>query len=193
MRLFRFQSTNYFLLESSRDDSLLAFDAGWPCSLHGYAHTLKTTGLRFRQIKWAMVSHFHIDHAGLIGNFQDAGIKCFVFENQIETIAVMEELIGRKYRDYRKIRKDGLVKVQTCNSRSLLESFGIKGEVIITSGHSDDSISLITDSHEALVGDLCPISQIMDDDARCHESWNLIRQKGGKHIYPSHAEPFTLD
>jgi glyoxylase-like metal-dependent hydrolase (beta-lactamase superfamily II) len=193
MKYFRFRSTNYFLLPSARDDGLLAFDVGWPCSLHGYAKALKTTGFRFAQIRWAMVSHFHIDHAGLVRDFQDAGVTCLVFECQSGAIDAMEELAVRKYPAYRKILKEKLMRLGTADSRGFLESIGIQAEVAVTAGHSDDSVTLITDNGEALIGDLSPLSQLMPDDLNSHNCYELIRTKGAKNIYPSHAEPFSLE
>jgi len=193
LKSFRFRSTNYFLLPSTRDDALLAFDAGWPCSLHDYAKALKTTGFRLNEIRWALVSHFHIDHAGLIRDFQDAGIACLVFENQFGAIDLMEELAARKYPAYRKIQKEKLTLLETADSHEFLENIGIQAEVLVTAGHSDDSITLITDNGEALIGDLSPLSQLMPDDLKGHHSYELIRSKGARNMHPSHAEPFRLD
>jgi hypothetical protein len=46
----------------------------------------------------------------------------------------------------------------------------IIGEVVQTLGHSGDSVSLITNVHEVLIGDLYPVSQIVDDDVKSHQS-----------------------
>jgi glyoxylase-like metal-dependent hydrolase (beta-lactamase superfamily II) len=67
---FTYQHTHYYLLPSYDGKSLLAFDAGYPCSIHEYARAIKDTGCRFEQIKWAIVSHFHLDRAGLIRDIQ---------------------------------------------------------------------------------------------------------------------------
>jgi len=189
---FTYQHTHYYLLPTADGKNLLAFDAGYPCSLHEYARTMKGTGYRFDQIKWAMVSHFHLDHAGLIRDFQDAGIQCLLFENQGDGIESMKKIIRRSYPKYEPILKDGFLSLKTGDSRVFLESIGIGGEVVKTAGHSDDSVSLITDAHEVLIGDLYPISQIMDDDVKSQQSWARIREMGGKFIYPSHAEPFEV-
>jgi len=189
---FTYQHTHYYLLPTADGKNLLAFDAGYPCSLHEYARTMKGTGYRFDQIKWAMVSHFHLDHAGLIRDFQDAGIQCLLFENQGDGIESMKKIIRRSYPKYEPILKDGFLSLKTGDSRVFLESIGIGGEVVQTPGHSDDSVSLITDAHEVLIGDLYPISQIMDDDVKSQQSWARIREMGGKFIYPSHAEPFEV-
>jgi len=190
---FRYLNTNYFLIPGSTGKGLLAFDAGWPCSLHDYARAMKTTGSGLKDIEWAVVSHFHLDHAGLIGEFQGLGITCIVLENQMEAIDQMEELVSRKYRDYRRIRKEGLLRITTAESRDFLAGIGVAGEVVPTPGHSDDCVSLITDTHQVLIGDLYPVSQLMDDDVISRASWDLIRVRGGEDVFPSHAEAFTLE
>jgi glyoxylase-like metal-dependent hydrolase (beta-lactamase superfamily II) len=193
MVFFTYQHTHYYLLPTADGKNLLAFDAGYPCSLHEYARGVKETGYRFDHIKWAMVSHFHLDHAGLIRDFQDTGIQCLLFENQGSCIEEMERIIKRGHPKYAPILKDGFLPLMTGDSREFLASIGICGEVIQTPGHSEDSVSLITDDHEVLIGDLYPVSQIMEDDVKSHKSWARIREMGGKYIYPSHAEPFELD
>lgn len=190
---FTYQHTHYYLLPTSDGKNLLAFDAGYPCSLYEYARGVKRTGYRFDQIKWAIVSHFHLDHAGLIRDFQDAGIQCLLFENQGGGIEAMERIIKRGYPMYVPILKDSFLSLKTGDSRVFLASIGIGGEVVQTVGHSDDSVSLVTDDHEVLIGDLYPISQIMDDDVKSLQSWARIRDMGGRQIYPSHAEPFELE
>jgi glyoxylase-like metal-dependent hydrolase (beta-lactamase superfamily II) len=190
MNFFEFQKTKYYLLPAA--EGLLAFDAGWPCSLYEYARAMKSTGYHFAQIKWAMVSHFHLDHAGLIRDFQDAGVQCLLFENQGYGISEMERIIAPKYKNYRIIDQDHFTKIATTTSRAFLKSIGIDGEVIQTAGHSDDSVSLITDEHEALIGDLYPISQIMPEDGKSNDSWDRIKKARGRYIFPSHAMPFGL-
>jgi glyoxylase-like metal-dependent hydrolase (beta-lactamase superfamily II) len=191
--VFVFQKTRYFLLQSSTGRGLLAFDAGWPSSFAGYAKALKTTGHRIEEVRWALVSHFHLDHAGLVRDFQDRDIVCIVFEGQLGAIDGMEELVMRKYPDYRPIKRAELLPLRTSESRSFLEGLGIAAEIIPTPGHSEDSVSLVTDDHQVLIGDLYPPSQIMEDDAVSHRSWDRIRAMGGRRIYPSHAEVFELE
>ena len=193
MLFFRYRNTNCYLLPSAGVDRLLAFDAGWPCSLHEYARSMKATGYRFERIAWAMVSHFHLDHAGLIRDFQDAEIECLLFENQGGGIDEMERIIGSKYGEYRPILRDRFTRIATSESRAFLKGIGIEGEVLRSPGHSDDSVSLITDQHDVLIGDLYPVSQIMPDDLASIGSWSKIRELGGKRVWPSHAEPFVLD
>ena len=170
MKHFRYKSTNYFLQKSSNDDRLLAIDAGWPCSLYEYGRALKSTGHLFNQIAWAVVTHFHMDHAGLLGEFIEKGIQCLVFGNQEEAIDPMEKMISRTYKNYKTIDKKRLIKARTADSRKILENLGIHGEVLITPGHSPDSITFISDAHEAIIGDLYPLDLVMPNDASTQNS-----------------------
>jgi len=185
-------STNYYMVPGA-DGGWLLFDAGWPLALHGFAAAMKEAGRRFREVRWAMVSHLHIDHAGLVRDFQDAGIRCILFDNQGDAaMDAMEELIGRKYRGYAPIARGRFDRVETKDSRAFLAGMGIAGEVLPTVGHSPDSVSLVLDSGEACIGDLCPLAQAAYDDAPTRDSWELLRQAGARTIYPAHAEPFGV-
>ena len=190
---FRYSSVECYLLPASGGRGLLAYDAGWPCSLHDYARAMKATGFRLGEIRWAMVSHFHLDHAGLVRDFQDAGIECLLFENQGGGIDEMERLIVRGHKDYRPILKDRFRRLRLGESRAFLAELGIRGEALATPGHSDDSVSLVLDDGDALVGDLPPASQVMPDDEASLSSWRRIRELGGLQAWPSHAPPFRLD
>ncbi|HUW42069.1 MAG TPA: MBL fold metallo-hydrolase [Rectinemataceae bacterium] len=192
MDYFRYHSTNCFFLKSTRSDDLLAIDAGWPCTLYEYQRRMKERGLKYSNIKWAIVTHFHMDHAGLISDFIETGINCYMFENQeYADIDEMEIIIRKNYRTYKPIEKDKIIPLTTNDVREYFGKNGIRIDIIKTIGHSKDSISLLFED-EAIIGDLTPIHQLMDDDMKSKESWELIKNKNIKKIYPSHAEIFKL-
>lgn len=194
MKYFRYHNTNCFFIESKINSKLLAVEAGWPCTFYEYQRVLKTIGYTFDKVAWAMVTHFHMDHAGLISEFINSGIRCFVFENQIDSIDEMESVIlkNERYKGYPLIDKNRLVYIKVSDFKRELEELGIDGEVLITNGHSPDSITYITANKEAIIGDLYPPNLIMDDDIKTIESWEKIKGKGVKKVYPSHAEIFDL-
>ena len=189
----RYHSTNCFFVRSSLNQRLLAIDAGWPGTLYEYARNMKTIGCKLEEVAWAIVTHFHMDHAGLISEFLERGVTCFVFENQIDAVDSMERTILKNDKTYRMIDKERLRPITTKDSRAVLEAIGIMGEAIVTDYHSPDSISLILDDGEAIVGDLPPEGQRIPDDAEHIKNWELIRNKGAKTVYPSHAGVFLLE
>jgi endoribonuclease LACTB2 len=192
MEYFRYHNTNCYFVKSAMGDRLLAIDAGWPCSFYEYCRELKAIGHAFGQIAWAMATHYHLDHAGLIGEFAARGVACLAFDDQASGIDAMETLIRRSYPNYAPIDKARLRLLKMDQSRKALEELGIKGEVIATEGHSPDSLSFVSDGGEAVIGDLSPLDQIMPDDEKSLRSWELLRSKGAKDIFPAHAARFRL-
>ncbi len=189
MLYFRYHNTNCCFAKSDNSDKLLAIDAGWPNTLHEYAKCLKQIGFRLDQISWAIVTHFHMDHAGLISKFLDRGITCYVFEQQIGFISQMEKTILKNDKKYKLIDQNKLSQTKMAEFKKILQSIGIDGEVISTTCHSPDSITFIM-NQEAMIGDMSP--QYMPDDERCTQNWQLLKEKGIEMIYPSHAMPCKL-
>ena len=192
MLSFRYHSTNCFFLKSSPNDRLVAVDAGWPGTLYEYAREMKKIGCHLEDVGWAMATHFHMDHAGLVGELLSRGVTCVVFENQMTAIDAMEKTIEKNTPVYVRIARERLRPLETRESRSFFGELGIDGEVVITDYHSPDSVSLVLDSGEAVVGDLPPADQGMPDDVRLQRVWDILRSKGVRRVYPGHAGAFDL-
>jgi len=192
LRALRYHSTNCFFVESTLDKQLLAIDAGWACTLNEYQREMKKIGLRYQDIAWAIVTHFHMDHAGLITDMVADGITCIVFENQMQAIDAMEKTIWKNLPDYKAIDKTRLSQLRIADSREFFHQIGVHGEILCTDGHSPDSISFLSDEQQVVIGDLYPLEFVMPDDEKSNASWELILEKGGKMIYPSHAPSFRL-
>ena len=175
------------------NDRLLAVDAGWPGTLYEYARLMKTIGCNLENIAWSIVTHFHMDHAGLISELIGRGINCHVFENQIGAIDAMEKTMEKNNKKYKRIEKEKLQLMNIRDSRKARKSIGISGEVVVTDYHSPDSITFVSDDGEAIIGDLPPAGQMMPDDRRFLGNWEILRKMGVKTIYPSHAELFQLE
>jgi len=121
------------------NNDLLAIDAGWPCTLYEYQRAMKSIDCSFKNIKWAIVTHFHMDHAGLISEFINEGITCFILENQsVHDISEMEKIIlkNREYSAYSKIDISKMLALSIKEMNKNLSIFGVEGEVLITKGHS---------------------------------------------------------
>ena len=191
MLSFRYHSTVCCFAEAD-NGALLAFDAGWPCTLREYQRGMKAAGLRFSSVKWAFVSHFHMDHAGLVSDFLDSGIQCFVFENQHGYISAMEKTILRTYPNYKHIDESRLNSLTSADSRVFLKSIGIEGEVLVTAAHSPDSVSLVLDSGEAAAGDLWPPNQLDPADKESQAAWRLLREHNAKTVWLAHAGIVTI-
>ena len=79
------------------------------------------------------------------------------------------------------------VVVAAMESRKVLADIGIAGEIVLTPGHSDDSVSLLLDNGCAFTGDLPHPSMVTDDNAAAvSRSWQELRRRGATTIYPGH-------
>lgn len=191
MKIFNvgYKSSNYYLIDAGQ--YCLAIDVGWPGTINDYGRQLRPTGKRVQDIDYLTVTHFHVDHAGLVQELKDKGVKFILFDMQIRNIAQMETMIQKKM-SYKPINLDDNILITLPESRKFLQSIGLSGEVIHTPGHSDDSISVFLDSGDAFIGDLQPENQIMEDDIVSKSSWLRLKKLGVKRVYPGHGHSFEV-
>jgi glyoxylase-like metal-dependent hydrolase (beta-lactamase superfamily II) len=184
-----YQSTHYFLLEVT--GGWFMVDAGWPGSLPMLSSKLKAYRLDGRQIRYVLPTHFHPDHAGLAQEIKQAwGTRLIVHQQQVPFIPQLAEHYAKKG-GYVPVRVEAQDLILTGDGRQVLKGLGLDGQVVLTPGHSDDSVSLVLDSGEAFVGDLPP--PFIADDATVRASWQALRAAGARVIYPSHTGPVALD
>lgn len=170
----------------------IAIDAGWPGYIHKYMKALKSHNIALDEIKYLIVTHFQPDHAGLVENIKTIGVRFILFEHQLPYIRVMENMI-RNDQSYLPIDMNSNVVLNIEESEVFFQENNILAEAIKTTGHSDDSISVVFKDGTAIVGDLYPSDLVMDDDEKSKQSWDDLRLKGAKVIYPAHGNTYILD
>jgi glyoxylase-like metal-dependent hydrolase (beta-lactamase superfamily II) len=176
------KSTNCFVIEAA--GGYLLFDAGWVNEYGNFRDNLKRANISPKDIKSFVVSHFHVDHAGLAGLLINNGKEFVVFENQRGHIDEMEEFIAVKKYVYTKIDRGKILHKKINASRDWLRAIGIGGEIIQVFGHGDQSVTLLLDTGEAFTGDLPPIYEY---DELVKRDWDTIISKNAKYIYPAHS------
>jgi endoribonuclease LACTB2 len=179
-----YHSTNYYALEIK--DGKLLVDCGWPGSLPEFTAVTKRKGLDLREIKYILVTHFHMDHAGLAQELKNLGTKLIVLENQTDSIASMSTQI-KKDIPFTPIRLDDNLPLKFSESRDFLASIGLNGEIIPTPGHSPDHVTLILDDGSAFTGDLPPRFILTEEQAELQASWDRIYQHKITRVYPAHG------
>jgi endoribonuclease LACTB2 len=179
-----YDSTNYYLVEAKSGKLLV--DCGWPGTLPKLMAELKRKGISFKEIQYLLVTHFHPDHAGLVQELKNQGVKFILLECQIHCIVQLTELFRTKKYPYVEIRQNDSLILKLEDTRKFLANIGLHGEILHTPGHSDDSISLILDEGYAFTGDLHPTFMNIDD-ATTRASWDKIHQHRIIRIFPGHG------
>lgn len=179
-----YRSTNYWVI-SARSSRFLV-DVGWPGSLGEMRANLERMDVPIKEIRYALATHYHIDHAGLGQEMKQAGVPLLVIDLQVAAIPLMKESAKPQDR-YVEITTHDNVTISCEESRSVLEGVGIPGEIVHTPGHSDDSVSLLLDDGSAFTGDLTHPLLLSENDAVGAASWELLRERGARRVYPGHG------
>ncbi len=185
-----YRSTNYYVLIDTRPR--LLFDAGWPGSLGAMQQSARRMGVRLEDIPFQLVSHYHMDHAGLAEELKRLGVRLVVLDTQVAAIPHMRDHI-KPEDHYTEISFDNNTVITEAESGKFLESIGIQGEIISTPGHSEDSVTLVLDEGIAFTGDLTYLPFVPDDPTDlARQSWEKIRAKGVTTVYPAHGPVYPL-
>jgi len=184
-----YRSTNYWVVSAGR--SRLLVDIGWPGTMGRMRANLSRMGVPLRELRYALATHYHIDHAGLAQEFKHEGILLLVLDVQVHAIPIMKTWT-KPWDNYVEITSHDNVTITFDESRPLLSQIGISGEILHTPGHSDDSVSLLLDDGSVFTGDLTP-EAYAGHDAIVLASWRLLREHGAARVYPAHGPVRSID
>lgn len=180
-----YRSTNYYVLADQRPRLLI--DAGWPGTLATMQHTCTRMGIRLEDIPYQLVTHYHPDHAGLAEELKRLGVRLIVVDTQLAAIPLLRTYVKPEMQ-YTDIQLTGNTVLTAGESRAFLAGIGIAGEIISTPGHSEDSVTLMLDEGATFTGDLtAPLLVPQDPADPAYQSWEQIRAKGARTIYPGHG------
>lgn len=180
-----YRSTNYWVVGAG--PSRLLIDLGWPGTLGTLRANLTRMGIPLAEIRLALATHYHIDHAGLAQELKRAGVPLLVLDVQAEWIPRMKR--WTKPRDaYVDIDPRDNRTIPFAESRAALARIGLAGEIVPTPGHSDDSVSVVLDCGAAFTGDLTHPDMVgLEDAAIVAASWRRLRDRGATRVYPGHG------
>ena len=144
-----------------------------------------------------MATHWHPDHSGLIGDILDMNpvTSLLVTDTQTDHIRYPEEIFSRDRRiPFKPVDESRITVISADTSGKALSEIGIKGEMIYTPSHSPDSVSLLLDSGDCIVGDLEPFSYIggYENNDRLKRDWDEIMRRRPKRILFAHANEKIL-
>ncbi len=184
----RYGNTNTFLL--CGNDANLLIDTDYAGTLPAFYKEIKKHGIHVRDITYVMATHYHPDHIGLIGELMEHGVKLLLLDTQTEYVHFSDEIFSReKQIKYIPIDESLATVISCAESRSFLFSMGINGEIISTPSHSADSVSVILDDGDCIVGDLEPIDFLAayENNPGFEKDWGRVISYKPKRIYYAHA------
>lgn len=185
-----YRSTNYWVVSAGR--SRLLVDLGWPGMVDDLLHALKRADIPLAEIRYGFATHYHMDHAGAAQDLKARGMPLLVWEPQVAAIPLMRQHMKPSDR-YTEITAEGNIVKRCDESRALLASIGLAGEVVPTPGHSDDSVSLVLDSGECFIGDLTLERYVGNEDPQVvAASWARLRSMGARTVHAAHVAPYPM-
>lgn len=186
-----YRSTNYWVICAGK--SRLLVDLGWPGMMGRMLASLKRMDVPLEDIQYGLATHYHIDHAGVAQELKEAGVPLLVMEVQVSAIPQMKKWI-KPHDNYLQIVIDDNIVIPCSESREFLAEIGIRGEILHTPGHSDDSISVLLDNGFVFTGDLtAPQFIALEDPELVLSSWRLLVDKGARMVYPGHGPVRSID
>ena len=189
----KYGNTNTFFIRGTSGNLLV--DTDYAGTLTAFYRAIKEQTIKISDITYILATHYHPDHIGLIGELINQGVKLLVIDTQYSYIHFSDNIFSRDKRlAYEPIHMDNAIIINTEESRAFLRNIGIDGEIVATTSHSADSISLILDSGECFVGDLEPIEYLdaYEQNDRLKYDWELVMHYAPKKIYYAHANEKIL-
>lgn len=184
----KYGNTNTFFIRGMHGNLLV--DTDYAGTLPAFYKAIKEQEIKISDITYVLATHYHPDHIGLVSELIRLGVKLLVIDAQCPYIHFADTIFGRdKSLAYEPIPTDHATIIGTEESRAFLKRLGIDGEIVRTTSHSTDSISLILDGGECFVGDLEPIEYLAayEQNDKLKHDWELIMRYAPKTIYYAHA------
>ena len=184
----RYGNTNTFLVRGTCGSLLI--DTDYAGTLPAFYRALGAVGMSVKDIGWVMATHYHPDHAGLIGELQGMGVKLLVLEEQLSSVHAPDSLFARE-RNLRYVPVDetAAAVIRCEESRDFLSGLGIAGEIVSVPSHSPDSVCVLLDGGDCIVGDLEPYEYLAayEDNAALKRDWERVMRVRPKRIRYGHA------
>lgn len=213
-----YNSTNYYL--EPCDNGFLLIDAGWYGKGEVFKKELNLLNIKPEEIKYILLTHHHHDHSAIVQELRTlTNAKLIVHEKQIPYLKAgvtndgnikqynwvlwLIDKLTKPFVKYKyppiSINNSDIV-IDTDVNNNVLRSIGVSGKIILTPGHSSDSISVLLDSGTVYVGDLAmnmismkligkiPFPIEAEDFEQVKLSMKTLINLGGVRFYPSHGE-----
>lgn len=184
----KYGNTNTFFIRGTAGNILVDTDYAGTLSL--FYKEIKRQDISMKDITYVLATHYHPDHMGLISELMKQGVKLLLADAQREYVGFSDEIFAReKHLEVEPIRKEEATVITCEESRTFFRTLGIDGEIISTTSHSEDSVSLILDEGTCIVGDLEPLEYLgaYEENEKLAKDWERILSFQPKRICYAHA------
>lgn len=213
----RLGSANAYLVPAR--SSYILIDTGDPGLTFLIFRALEHYQISPCEIRLIILTHIHYDHIGGLWAMQAAsGAEVMVHEIEAADLASGKVVIpsgsyaitrllsglgqglSRFFR-FPGYRAEHLIK----GKEQSLYDFGLAGRILHTPGHSPGSTTVLLDSGDAFVGDLCPntwynrwflrthFPPYADDVAAVYKSWERLLGTPARMLFPGHGPPYVIE
>ncbi|HSQ62892.1 MAG TPA: MBL fold metallo-hydrolase [Polyangiaceae bacterium] len=222
--------TRCYLVQTGHGYVLIdtGYESDWPL----FSRRLQQAGVRLSEISHVVLTHHHDDHCGLLNPITRANeaVRVVMSHRAPELLAAghndrahetgwvsrraswLIALLRKTKADfdrhwrahefppYTRRESDVLIEGET-NLEDI--GIGLRGRIIETSGHTNDSISVLLEDGSCFVGDAaanlpalagtryCVI--LLEDIEEYYRSWDKLIRAGARRIFPAHGEPFSVE
>lgn len=182
----KYGNTNTFYVRG--ENVGLIFDTDYAGTLFSFYEVIRQNNIAVRNIDYVLASHYHPDHVGIIGNLMKLGVKLLLVDVQQDYVHFSDKIFLSDKIPFVPIDSAEATIISCEESRAFLSNIAIRGQIIHTPSHSRDSISLILDDGNCLVGDLDPIEYIeyYEENKVLQSDWNKIHSFVPKRIFYAH-------
>ena len=188
MTTLRYGNTNTCYIPGTKGGLLV--DTDWAGTLPLFYRAIKAAGIALEDISFVMATHYHPDHAGLIGQLQALGVTLLLPDVQRNFVHFPDGIFQRDRRLRYIPADESSARVISCDeSRAFLRGLGIDGEIFPTPSHSKDGVTLLLDDGTCIVGDLEPAAYMdaYEDNPQLMRDWEEIRRRNPRRIVYAHA------
>lgn len=211
--------TKTYLLKCN--DGYMLIDTGYEADYEKFRRLLSKFNIPIEEIKYLLLTHYHDDHSGFAGKLKsEFGVRLIVQRSSMPLLALGDstEETGGTYVTKRLrilfsffehfhkafkyppviIDKNDIVVEE--DDSDLLRKLGINAKILFTPGHSEDSMSVLTDDGVCFCGDAAmnflkftgthyrPIYYV--NEQKMYESLKKLISNGVKTFVPAHGNPF---
>ena len=164
-------------------------DTDYAGTLPAFYRAIKHARVKASDVSYVLATHYHPDHTGLIPELMKQGVKLLLIDTQVDSVHFSDYIFARDRVPFEPIDEAKATVITCAESKEFLAGIGISGEIISTPSHSPDSVSLLLDDGDCIVGDLQPREYLAayEQDNALKADWDAVLRYRPRRILYAHA------